>query len=106
MNDTNEQRVERLERALLRAGRAMAPVPPGGAWQANVMRAIRQSGPLSAAEAADSVLWCLTWKFAVPAAACALVLCIVVHASGISERYVTQDVELNSTVEYALASVF
>ena len=106
MNSVDIERVERLERALLQAGRSIAPVPPPGAWQANVMRAIRQTAPLSSAEASESVLWGLIWKFALPSAACAVVLCIAVQASGISERYVNQDVEMNSTVEYALVSVF
>ena len=100
------QTIEKLEEALLQAGRLIAPPPPGGAWQANVMRAVRQAGPLSAAEATDSVLWGLLWKVALPAAACAAVLCIAVHVSGIAERYVAQDVEMNNTVEYTLASVY
>ena len=105
MNDAKKQ-VEKLENALLEAGRSLAPRPFRGAWQANVMRAIRQIGPLPAADVSDSVLWGLIWKVALPAAACAVVLCIVVHASGISEHYMTQAVEMDSTVEYALASVF
>ncbi len=105
MSDTS-RRVEKLEEALLQAGRSTAPTPPGGAWEANVMRAVRQAGPLSAAEASDSVLWGVLWKVALPAAACAAVLCIAVHVSGIADRYVAQDVEMNDTVEYTLASVF
>ena len=104
MSDTNRS-AEKLEEALLQAGRSITPTPPRGAWQANVMRAVRQVGPL-AAEASDKVLWGVIWKVALPAAACAAVLCIAVHVSGIAEHYMTQDVELNNTVEYTLASVF
>jgi hypothetical protein len=100
VNDTHKD-VEELEAALLQAGRFLAPAGPRGAWHANVMRAVRQIGPLSAAEETDSILGRLLWHVAVPAAACALALCIAVQVSGIAE----QDVE-NNTVEYDLASVF
>lgn len=105
MNDMNEK-AEKLERALLQAGRSVTPLPPRGAWHADVMRSVRRIGPLATTEASDSVLWGLIWKVALPAAACAVALCVAVQASGISEGDVTQDVEMNSTVEYALASVF
>jgi len=98
--------VERLEEALLQAGRSIAPRPPRGAWQANVMRAVRQAGPIPGADADDSTLWGLMWKVAIPAAACAAVLFVVVQVSGITDHDVAQDVEMNNTVEYTLASVF
>ena len=102
----NNMEIAKLEEALLQAGRAIGPALPRGAWRADVMRAIRQIGPFSAAEEAYSFMSGLIWKVALPAAACALVLCIAVQIWGIAEHYAAQRVEMNNTIEYALASRF
>ena len=100
-----DRQLEKIEATLFEAGRRTGSAAPAGAWQSDLMRRIRQTGPLNAMKEAEAAYGWLVWKVALPVAACAVALCIVVASTGVADDYASQRAEINNTFEYLMSNI-